>query len=68
VPDEIDAREERAQIGSQRGECAETDGLAICTEPEGHGPAGNPLHWDQHTQHEWADFETLDLGPPRPRD
>jgi hypothetical protein len=60
---EMDAREERAQIGSERGECAETDGIAICTEPEGHGPEGNRRHWDKHTQHEWLDDEPVDLRP-----
>lgn len=50
---ELDAREERAQIGSAPGECAERDGIAICTEPAGHGP----VHWDKHTQHEFSDNE-----------
>jgi hypothetical protein len=61
--DELDAREERAQTGSEPGACAETDGLAICTEPAGHGPEGNPLHWDKHTEHEWSDDEAPDLRP-----
>lgn len=55
---EMDAREERAQTGSRPGECAATDGIAICTEPEGHAPnlVGPPaVHWDRHTQHEWSD-------------
>jgi hypothetical protein len=50
---EQDARDERAQIGSKKGECGATDGVSICTEPEGHGPT----HWDRHLQHEWSDEE-----------
>ena len=49
---ELDAREERANIGVKPGECGETDGLSLCTEPAGHD---GPVHWDRHLQHEWSD-------------
>jgi hypothetical protein len=62
VKDELDAREERDSTGVLEGECGETDGISLCTEPEGHGrspgtPGGSPLHWDRHTQHEWSEDE-----------
>jgi hypothetical protein len=62
VKDELSAREERASAGVLKGECGETDGISLCTEPEGHGrppgtPGEGPLHWDRHTQHEWSDDE-----------
>jgi hypothetical protein len=52
---EMDAREERAQIGVKPGECGATDGISLCTEPAGHGPT----HWDRHMQHEWSDREQI---------
>ena len=53
IYDDLDARTERANIGSKPGECAATDGMSVCTEPTGHGP----VHWDRHMQHEWSDAD-----------